>query len=120
MAELRNVLGKKKGGRGASSRGFVGRIGFFVFRFVGDATQVTPARNPNPNPHPNPEACLVGVPWGRCAWKGSSCYAGTSKEVRLRGQIYARWVLRACPNFDPNTGNPGRRLNTKTHAQALF
>ena len=40
MAELRNVLRKKNGGRGASSRGFVRRIGFFIFYFLGDATQV--------------------------------------------------------------------------------
>ena len=35
--------------------------------------------------------------WGRCASKYSRCCAGTSKEVRLRGQIYASsnyWSLK--------------------------
>ena len=41
LAELRNIIRKKNGGRGASSRGLVGRIGFFAYFFVGDATQVT-------------------------------------------------------------------------------
>ena len=40
MAELRNVVCKKNGGRGASSRRLVRKIGFSVFFFVGDATQV--------------------------------------------------------------------------------
>ena len=39
MAELRNVVRKQNGGRGASNRGFVRKIGFSFF-FVGDATQV--------------------------------------------------------------------------------
>ena len=43
LAESRNIVRKKNGGRGASSRGFVGRIGFFAFLFVGDATQVNGA-----------------------------------------------------------------------------
>ena len=30
---------------------------------------------------------MVAVPWD------PSCYAGASKEVRLSGQIYARWEL---------------------------
>ena len=38
VGEVRDV-GKKDGGRGASSRGFVRRIGFFIF-LVGDASQV--------------------------------------------------------------------------------
>ena len=33
MAEIRNVLRKKNGGRGASSRGFVRKIGFSDFFF---------------------------------------------------------------------------------------
>ena len=32
----------------------------------------------------------VPWPWVRCAWNGSSCRAGTYKQVRLSGQIYAR------------------------------
>ena len=49
----------------------------------------TPTRdsNPDPNPIPNPEACLDALTWVGCAWKGLSCWAGTRKEVRLRGQI---------------------------------
>ena len=35
---------------------------------------------------------MVRVLWGRCAWKGSSCCADTSKEARLRGEIYARCI----------------------------
>ena len=40
MAELRNVVRKKHGGRGASSRKFVRKIGVSDFFFVDDATQV--------------------------------------------------------------------------------
>ena len=41
VAELRSIVRKENGGRGGgSSRGFVGRIGFFAFFFVGDAIQV--------------------------------------------------------------------------------
>ena len=39
MAGLRNIVRKKNGGKGASSRGFVGRIDFIAF-CVGDSTQV--------------------------------------------------------------------------------
>ena len=40
LAQLRNVVRKKNGGRGASSRGFVRKIVVSDFFFVGDATQV--------------------------------------------------------------------------------
>ena len=39
MAEIRDVVRKKNGGRGASSYEFVRKIGFPDFFFVGDATQ---------------------------------------------------------------------------------
>ena len=39
MAGLRNIVRKKNGGKGASSRGFVGRIDFIAF-CVGDSTQL--------------------------------------------------------------------------------
>ena len=39
------------------------------------------------------EAYLTAVPWSRCAGNGCSCCAGTSKEVWLREQIYARSLL---------------------------
>ena len=59
------------------------------------------------NPTPNPEACLVSMPWGRRAGKGSSsrvaCYAGTSQEVRLRRQIYARSVYPGTKYMVPGT-----------------
>lgn len=53
------------------------------------ATTSTRTSNPNPTPSPNPEDFFVRVPWGRCSWKDPNCCAGTSKETRLRGQIYA-------------------------------
>ena len=71
--------------------------GFFARRWdcfrIRLTAATTPTHNPNPNPNPNPnanpnpdpnpEASLVGMPWGRRAWKGSRCYAGTSKEVPM-------------------------------------
>ena len=49
MAELRDVVRKKNGGRSASSRGFVRKISFSVFFFVGDATQVLKVREEPPS-----------------------------------------------------------------------
>ena len=40
MAEIRNIVRKKDGARGAYSRGFVRRIGVFFLGGGGDATQV--------------------------------------------------------------------------------
>ena len=65
---------------------------FFLDGDIIFGPRLTVATTPIRHPNPSSEACLAGVPWGRCGRKGSfnSCYGGTSKEVRLRGRIYAR------------------------------
>ena len=39
-------------------------------------------------------------------------------DVSVDGSTFT--VVRAYPNFDPNPGDPGRRVYNKTHAQALL
>ena len=49
--------------------------------------------NPDHNSNPGPETSSTGVPWARCAWKGSSCCADKCKELRPRGQTYVKPIL---------------------------
>ena len=49
--------------------------------------------NPDHNSNPGPETSSAGVPWDRCAWKGSSCCAGKCKELRPRGQTHVKPIL---------------------------
>ena len=49
--------------------------------------------NPDHNSNPGPETSSAGVSWDRCVWKGSSCCAGTCKELRPRGQTYVESIL---------------------------
>lgn len=51
--------------------------------------------NSEQRPPPRPKTlnlnhCMVGAPTGRCAWKCSIVWSGTSKELRLYRQIYTR------------------------------
>ena len=47
---------------------------------------------------------MVGCPRGRCASKCSSCCAGTSKGVHLRGQIYAKSLTRVLTRCEYSMG----------------
>ena len=74
--------------------GFVARLTVRIFLPDGGIVSawLTAATTPARNPNPNPEACLVGVPWGRRAWKGStsSCYADL-REMQSWCSLTAQW-----------------------------